>query len=28
MFMAFIGMTGHLPFVVKHIWRWKFPWGK
>ncbi len=28
MFMAFIGMTGHLPFVVKHIWKWKFPWGK
>jgi hypothetical protein len=27
MFVAFIGMTGHLPFVVKHIWRWKFPWS-
>jgi hypothetical protein len=27
-FLAFIGMTGHLPFVVKHVWKWNFPWGK
>jgi len=26
-FLAFIGMTGHLPYVVKHVWRWSFPWG-
>ncbi len=26
-FAAFIGMTGHLPYVVKYIWKWKFPWG-
>lgn len=25
-FLAFIGMTGHLPYVVKHVWKWKFPW--
>jgi len=28
LFVAFVGMTGHLPFVVKHIWKWDFPWGK
>ena len=25
-FLAFIGMTGHLPYVVKYVWKWKFPW--
>ena len=25
-FLAFVGMTGHLPYVVKHVWKWKFPW--
>jgi hypothetical protein len=25
-FMAFVGMTGHLPYVVKHVWKWQFPW--
>ncbi len=25
-FVAFIGMTGHLPYVVKHVWKWQFPW--
>jgi hypothetical protein len=26
LFVAFVGMTGHLPYVVKYIWKWKFPW--
>jgi len=25
-FLAFVGMTGHLPYVVKYVWKWKFPW--
>ncbi len=25
-FLAFVGMTGHLPYVVKHVWKWQFPW--
>jgi hypothetical protein len=26
-FLGFVGMTGHLPYVVKHVWKWNFPWG-
>jgi hypothetical protein len=25
-FLACVGMTGHVPYVVKHVWKWKFPW--